>query len=236
MNSKLKPSGMITLVNQSSTTVYSGMFPGVVAGKYKIDEILIDVRTLAAQAGISFVKAEIDGIDLKKKKLLLVGRPEIEYSLLSINIGAKSNFNAKSLNRSEKKLAVPIKPFSESLKFIIEQEVYKDDSSAPPFVIIGAGFAGIEIAFSLRKRWPKRSIQLKLKPGRKLEKNILKTTNELNIEIIKENPPVEYPALICTGNKSFEWIKYSGLPIDQDGRILTKNTLQVFNFPSCFDF
>ena len=234
MNSKLKPSGMITLVNQSSTTVYSGMFPGVVAGKYKIDEILIDVRTLAAQAGISFVKAEIDGIDLKKKKLLLVGRPEIEYSLLSINIGAKSNFNAKSLNRSEKKLAVPIKPFSESLKFIIEQDVYKDDSSAPPFVIIGAGFAGIEIAFSLRKRWPKRSIQLKLKPGRKLEKNILKTTNELNIEIIKENPPVEYPALICTGNKSFEWIKYSGLPIDQDGRILTKNTLQVFNFPELF--
>ena len=234
MNSKLKPSGMITLVNQSSTTVYSGMFPGVVAGKYKIDEILIDVRTLAAQAGISFVKAEIDGIDLKKKKLLLVGRPEIEYSLLSINIGAKSNFNAKSLNRSEKKLAVPIKPFSESLKFIIEQDVYKDDSSAPPFVIIGAGFAGIEIAFSLRKRWPKRSIQLKLKSGRKLEKNILKTTNELNIEIIKENPPVEYPALICTGNKSFEWIKYSGLPIDQDGRILTKNTLQVFNFPELF--
>ena len=34
MNQKLKPAGMITLVNQSSTTFYSGMFPGVVAGKY----------------------------------------------------------------------------------------------------------------------------------------------------------------------------------------------------------
>ena len=121
MNSKLKPSGMITLVNQSSTIVYSGMFPGVVAGKYKIDEILIDVRTLAAQAGISFVKAEIDGIDLKKKKLLLVGRPEIEYSLLSINIGAKSNFNSKSLNKSEKKLAVPIKPFLNHLNLLLNK-------------------------------------------------------------------------------------------------------------------
>jgi len=64
MNPKLKPAGMITIVNQSSTTFYSGMFPGVVAGKYKIDEILIDLRKLASKAGVSFVMAEIQGIDL----------------------------------------------------------------------------------------------------------------------------------------------------------------------------
>ena len=80
MNPKLKPDGMITLVNQSSTTIYSGMFPGVVSGKYKIDEILIDLRNLAAKAGVSFLKAEIEGIDLKQKKLRLAGRSEIEYS------------------------------------------------------------------------------------------------------------------------------------------------------------
>ena len=57
MNPKLKPSGMITLVNKESTTIYSGMFPGVLAGKYKIDEILIDLRTLASKAGVSFVMA-----------------------------------------------------------------------------------------------------------------------------------------------------------------------------------
>ena len=67
MNPKLKPAGMITLVNQSSTTIYSGMFPGVVAGKYKIDEIIIDLRKLAAKASVSFVMAEIEGINLKKK-------------------------------------------------------------------------------------------------------------------------------------------------------------------------
>ena len=57
---------------------------------------------------------------------------------------------------------VPIKPFSESYKFIVDQDIHKNDSSAKPFVIIGGGFAGIEIAFSLRKRWPKRSILLKV--------------------------------------------------------------------------
>ena len=69
MYPKLKPAGMITLVNKSSTTIYSGMFPGVVAGKYKIDEILIDLRNLASKAGVSFVMAEIEGIELKKKKI-----------------------------------------------------------------------------------------------------------------------------------------------------------------------
>ncbi len=234
MNAKLKPAGMITLVNQSSTTIYSGMFPGVVAGKYKIDEILIDLRNLAAKAGVSFVQAKIRGIDLKKKKLLLEGRPEIEYSSLSLNIGATTDFNTKFLNRSEKQLAIPIKPFSESLKFIVDQDIYKNDSSANPFVIIGAGFAGIEMAFALRKRWPKRSIQLKVKKARKLTKNILDTIKDLRINLIHDNPSTLYPALICTGNKSFEWIKDSGLPLDKDGRVITKNTLQILHYPELF--
>ena len=234
MNSKLKPAGMITLVNQSSTTIYSGMFPGVVAGKYKIDEILIDLRNLAAKAGVSFVNAEIEGIDLKNKKLLLVGRPKIEYSSLSLNIGTKTNFNDQSLIISDKQLVVPIKPFFESLKFIVDQDIYKDEPLAKPFVIIGGGFAGIEIAFSLRNRWPKRSIQLKIKSASKLKKNILNTLKDLHIELIQENPSVLYPTLLCTGNKSLEWIKNSGLPIDQDGRVLTKNTLQVLNYPELF--
>ena len=234
MNPKLKPAGMITLVNKASTIIYSGMFPGVVAGKYKIDEIIIDLRNLASKAGVSFVMAEIEGIEIKEKKLLLKGRPEIEYSSLSLNIGTKTNLNSKNLIRGDKDLAVTIKPFSESYKFIVDQDVYKDDSSAKPFVIIGGGFAGIEIAFSLRKRWPKRSILLKVNPGRKINKNLLKNLNALNIKIIQKNPSILYPKLICTGNKSFNWIKASGLPVNEDGRVLTESTLQVLNYPELF--
>ncbi len=234
MNPRLKPDGMITLVNQSSTTIYSGMFPGVVAGKYKIDEILIDLRNLAAKAGVSFVMAEIEGIDSKKKKLLLAGRPDIEYSFLSLNIGTKTNLNSKFLKSGEKDLTVPIKPFSESYKFILEQDIYKDNSSAKPFIVIGSGLAGIEIAFSLRKRWPKRSIILKVKSRRKLSENLFKKLKDLKIEITQKDPSILYPKLICTGNKSFEWIKDSGLPLDENGRILTKKTLQVFNYPDLF--
>ena len=189
MNPKLKPAGMITLVNKASTTIYSGMFPGVVAGKYKIDEILIDLRKLASKAGVSFVMAEIEGINLKDKKLLLAGRPEIEYSLLSLNVVTKTNLNSKSLIRGDKDLAVPIKPFFESYKFIVDQDIHKDNSSANPFAIIGGGFAGIEIAFSLRKRWPDRSIILKVKSLRKLSENLLKSLGFILVfvPIFKDN-------------------------------------------------
>ncbi len=234
MNPTLKPAGMITLVNKSSTTIYSGMFPGVVAGKYKIDEILIDLRNLASKAGVSFVMAEIESIDLKQKKILLAGRSDIEYSLLSLNIGAKTNLDSISLIAGDKDFAVPVKPFSESYKFIVDQDIHKDNSSAKPFLIIGGGFAGIEIAFSLRKRWPKRSILLKVKSGKKFSKNLLIKLKDLKIQIIQNDPSILSPTLICTGNKSFGWIKESGFPIDKSGRILTKKTLQVLNHPELF--
>ena len=234
MNPRLKPAGMITLVNKASTTIYSGMYPGVVAGKYKFDEIIIDLRNLASKAGVSFVMAEIEGIDAKNKKLFLTGRPEIQYSLLSLNVGTKTNLNLNSSLRVDKELAVPIKPFSESYKFIVDQDIYKDDSSAKPFVIIGGGFAGIEIAFSLRKRWPKRFIFLKVKSIKNLSKNICEYLEDLKIEIIEKDLSVLYPTLICTGNKSFKWIKDCALPIDEEGRVLTRKTLQVLNYPELF--
>tara|TARA_Y100001968_G_scaffold218250_1_gene200910 strand:- start:144 stop:2177 length:2034 start_codon:yes stop_codon:yes gene_type:complete len=209
------------------------MFPGVVAGKYKIEETIIDLRNLAAKAGVSFVQAEIEGIDLEKKTLVLTGRPEIKYSSLSLNIGAKTNFDYESFIRSNKKSVVPIKPFSKSLRFIVGQDKY-NDTLAKPFLIVGDGLAGIEIAFSLRKRWPNRSIQLKVKKSRKLKKNILEALKDLYIEVIYQEPSINYPTLICTGNKSFEWIKDSGLPTDIDGRILTENNLQVLDHPNLF--
>ena len=43
-------------------------------------------------------------------------------SFLSLNIGRKTNLNARSFHRSDEDLTVPIKPFSESLKFIIDQD------------------------------------------------------------------------------------------------------------------
>jgi len=66
---------LITLVSRSSSALYSGMVPGLIAGLYAREACSIDLRRLCAQAGVSFVCAEITGLDLTRQELQLAGRP-----------------------------------------------------------------------------------------------------------------------------------------------------------------
>ena len=58
MHPKQRPTGLITLVNRKSTSLYSGMVPGLIAGLYSRDQIAIDLRKLAADAGVAFMQVE----------------------------------------------------------------------------------------------------------------------------------------------------------------------------------
>ena len=49
MHPRHRPKGLITLVNRSSTTLYSGMVPGLIANLYSRDQVAID---LASAAGV----------------------------------------------------------------------------------------------------------------------------------------------------------------------------------------
>ena len=73
MRPQNRPKGLITLVNRSSTTLYSGMVPGLIAGLYSRDQIAIDLRRLAEEAGVAFVQAEIKGLDLIRQTVQLEG-------------------------------------------------------------------------------------------------------------------------------------------------------------------
>ena len=68
----LRPKCLITLVNRDSTTIYSGMFPGLISGQYQLDEISIDLRSLTNRASVSFIIGEINCLDLSDNRLFLV--------------------------------------------------------------------------------------------------------------------------------------------------------------------
>ena len=57
MRPERRPKHSITLVNRSSTALYSGMVPGLIAGLYQRDELAINLRQLCAQARVAFVEA-----------------------------------------------------------------------------------------------------------------------------------------------------------------------------------
>ena len=116
MHPKQRPKGLITLVSRSSTTLYSGMVPGLIAGLHSYEQVAIDLRRLAAEAGVAFVAAEIKGVDTIHQSLVLEGRLPLVYSQLSLDVGAISRLIAPDPSLSTGSL-VPINPWSRHRPF-----------------------------------------------------------------------------------------------------------------------
>ena len=169
MNPKTKPKGLVTLINRDSTTFYSGMIPGLISGYYKIGETLINLRNLADQAGVAFVKAEIVGINFHKNCLFLENRPPIYFQKMSLDVGSQTLLHQDRLCSLRQDQTISIKSLNELLNLLISEDEYDLSSNAKPFNIIGAGFAGVEIAFALRQRWKKRPIKLHVRHGQPIK-------------------------------------------------------------------
>jgi selenide,water dikinase len=154
MTPRLRPKRSIVLINRHPTALYSGMVPGLIAGIYRRDELSINLPHLCDRAGVAFVQAEISGIDSQRQDLLLHQRPALSFGVLSLDVGAVTR-NLEHLS------GVPIKPLEEALQFLSQQ----DPEDPQPFRIVGAGPAGIEVALALRRRWPRRPLELQIRAG-----------------------------------------------------------------------
>ena len=126
MRPKQRPKGLITLVNRSSTTLYSGMVPGLIAGIYSSDEVAIDLRRLAEEAGVAFVQAEIQGLDITSQTLQLEGRLPLPFTQLSLDGSAISRPVAADRSPPAGSL-VPIKPLEPALTFLESQNKNSPD-------------------------------------------------------------------------------------------------------------
>ncbi len=115
-----RPQHSITLVNRSSTALYSGMVPGLIAGLYQRDELAIDLRQLCDRAGVAFVEAEITGLNPQDKCLRLRDRPALHFDWLSLDVGSVSRPSAAG---------IPIKPLEASLAFLESED--PSDPEAP---------------------------------------------------------------------------------------------------------
>ena len=237
MHPRQRPKGLITLVNRSSTTLYSGMVPGLIAGLYIRDQVAIDLRRLAANAGVAFVAAEIQGLDPTHQSLLLKGRPPLHYSRLSLDVGAIS----RPLSPDQSLLTgglVPIKPLEPALAFLDNQ----DAQTCETFHVVGTGLAGVEIALALRQRWPQRQINLLARPDC-LNPRLVQALQAADVRVVHQTRDAPETTdlktisagLICSGSRAPSWLAASGLPCcPQSGRVRTNNQLQVIEHPELF--
>lgn len=78
----------LTLITDRVDTPYSGMLPGHIAGFYRYEECHIDLQRLTNFAKAQVYIDRVIGLDLENKKVICANRPEVEFDLLSIDIGS----------------------------------------------------------------------------------------------------------------------------------------------------
>ena len=235
MHPERRPAGLITLVNRSSTALYSGMVPGFAAGLYRQSDLAINLRTLADQAGVALVVAEITGLDLRERRLMLLNRPPLTYGRLSLNLGGVTPAQPEIGG-------LAIKPLEPALTALTTHASTGEDDAAggqehSGIVLVGSGLAAIELALALRHRWPQRTVTLQARPGR-LAPGLRRTLLQSGVTLATPSAadPADEPAvtLRCTGSRGAPWLQTSGLPVDGEGRIRTAATLEVLDQTGVF--
>ena len=137
----------VTLVTDALETPYSGMLPGLIAGRYGHQEAHIDLRPLASFAGADLVHAPACGLDLPEKRVLVADRPALGFDILSIDIGSTARHDVSGADEH----ATPVRPVRHFLDRV--ESLYREAEARPLRVVVaGGGAGGVELLLSLRHR------------------------------------------------------------------------------------
>ncbi|MBW0175020.1 MAG: selenide, water dikinase SelD [Vulcanococcus sp.] len=217
----------VLLVNRTSTALYSGMVPGLLAGLYPREACAIDLRDLCRRAGVGFVQAEITGLDPARRELLLQGRPPLRFHTLSLNVGCETLWQAgPSAATSAVQTVKPLEPFLAWL------ERRLNNPADPQVRIRGGGAAAVEVALALRSRGLQPELLLR---GDGLQFGCAAAHQAAERLLAAAGIPIQRGVedqaaadLACTGSRAPAWLAASGLPVQAGtGRVLTEASLMV---------
>ncbi|MBO3461069.1 FAD-dependent oxidoreductase [Aetokthonos hydrillicola Thurmond2011] len=153
--SKQLPGVRLTLITESKDTPYSGMLPGYIAGFYTYEQCHINLRWLANFAQAQLYIDRVVGLDLKNNKVLCANYPQIDFDVLSIDIGSTP---AMISVPGAEEHAIPAKPVPQLLKYWdalsrnVTCELKTNIQQAISIGIVGGGAGGVELALSMQAR------------------------------------------------------------------------------------
>ncbi len=134
----------LTLINPEPQAPYSGMLPGLVAGHYARDELMIDLVRLARFARARLVLGRAEGIERVARHILVPGRAPIRYDLASIDIGITSAMPDLPGFAEHAHPAKPLAAFADAW------EAFAPTRGTA--AVIGGGVAGMELAMAMAHR------------------------------------------------------------------------------------
>lgn len=176
---RARPRGVETvLLTPSPWQYYSGMLPGWIAGHYREDDCRIDLRPLAAAAGVRLLIGAATALDADQRRLQIAngdtldGAPggtlddTLDYDLLSLDIGSETDTAALDALGPDRLLPVkPLPAFFAAWPRVLEAACATEGFR---LCVVGGGAAGVELvlaaAEALRRRSAKAELALVCSP------------------------------------------------------------------------
>jgi len=153
------PDWDITLVSAAAHLTYSGMVPGLLAGRYRLEDCRIALPPLAQAAGVRWLQGRCTGINAVQRRLHLA-QPQgeaLDYDLLSIDTGGvmePAALESRMPGAARHGLAArPIDGLAErwSPELTRLRQQALATGSGPSVAVIGGGAAGIELVTAARQ-------------------------------------------------------------------------------------
>jgi pyridine nucleotide-disulfide oxidoreductase family protein len=228
------PGVLVALLTPNPRQIYSGMLPGLVAGHYRLEQISVDVASLAKRAGVALLEGSAAALDPDRRVVRLEQGDELDYDVLSLNAGSLCDTSLAGAKHH----ALSVKPFEsfvERLRF------------ASRIAIVGAGAAGAELAMALRYRKALVTLYadkpvLSSRVERQLRRRGVDYRPGMAVTAIHNGPVVVSGAarqdfdlvIMATGAAPLPWLAHSGLAADERGFALVGDTLQSVSHPEVF--
>lgn len=235
------PEMRVILVAPFPRTLYPGMLPGLVAGRYTAEECTIPLEPLVRRAGIRWLQRSVKALDAKSQTLQLDDGSSQHYDWLSINTGPVQNREQIERvipgAREFGLFAHPLETFSQLWPRVCELAA----SKALRVTVIGDHTGALELALAVRQRLPSSAVTLVIQAetdGFKLDDpvhaRLLAAMKAQHVTVLRDTAvgisaqsvqlgcgahlACDVP-LIALQRQSAAWLEGSGLALDAQGQV-----------------
>ena len=239
--------GDVLLVTPHPRLLYSGMLPGLIAGRYTEDDASIDIVALARAAGVHLRQGSAVALDPAARQVTLADGEQVGYDVLSIDTGPTQD---RERIPGAREHALFVRPIEGFLALWQPTRALADERPLS-VVLIGGGAAGVELVLAMRAALGARAeLSLVAEDGvlpshaEAARRRAVAALKRAKVQVLPgrcsaiERKHVvigESMRLVCdvpivaTGSDAPAWLAGSGLALDERGFVRVGATLQSAN-------
>ena len=250
----------VTLLTPYPWFTYSGMVPGLLAGHYELDDLAVDLVSLAGHARAALVLNAASLASPRAGEVICANGTVLPYDVLSIDVGSVPVVGSA---RGVERHAIPVKPLERLVKGFNDVLVRARDGRMASVTGVGGGAAAVELALAMNYRFQRelfevathvrvvgdtpvvapslaigaRSRLRRWMRRRNVEAQLGSAVTDVGDGFVRLASGLEFATdavVWATGATAPPWLSQSGLACDDHGFLLTNDLLQSPSHPNVF--